>query len=83
MTIPLSCPDHHASDHLDQIADHADHELRVDLLVEQLGFTPDEAIAYLNGDQSALSAVASRRLRAAESLMLLEDGGTDARGAPG
>lgn len=32
------------------------------LLVEHLGFTPDEAERYLEGDQTAIEAVAARRV---------------------
>jgi hypothetical protein len=34
------------------------------LLVEYLGFTPDEAARYLAGDQAAIKAVAVRRMTA-------------------
>jgi hypothetical protein len=34
------------------------------LLVEFLGFTPDEAARYVSGDRSAIEAVAARRLAA-------------------
>ena len=48
------------------------------LLVDQLGFTPEEASAFLQGDRRALDAVATRRLRASEPLTLVGDEGDEA-----
>ena len=36
-------------------------ERQTELLVEYLGFTPDEAARYVAGDQTAIQAVAARR----------------------
>jgi hypothetical protein len=41
-------------------------ERQVRLLVEHLGFTPDEAARYVAGDRTAIEAVAARRIAALE-----------------
>ena len=62
----------------DELTDDVDHELRTALLVDQLGFTPEEAAAFVQGDQRALNTVAIRRIRTAESLTLVGDEGDEA-----
>lgn len=58
-----------APDVLDQFPGLDDQNLRVNLLIEHLGFTPDEAAAYVAGDATLLAAVANRRLEVADSVV--------------
>ena len=58
---------------LDQFPGLDEPNRRVNLLIEHLGLTPDEATAYVAGDQSALRSAASRRLRIADSTTSSDD----------
>ena len=64
---------------LDQFPGLDEADLRTNLLVEHLGFSPEEATAYLSGDSQAIAAVAERRMQFAESVLGTTDNETDSR----
>jgi hypothetical protein len=53
-------------------------ERQVRLLVEHLGFTPDEAARYVAGDRTAIEAVAARRIASLEA----DDADAESRSNP-